>query len=91
MRHDRSPIWIGIADLLLCMVSVVIVAVAPTKAKADGVKPKAESPITADCPVASIQTSTFGLSVLQKNRCSTACARSDTRRSIATASAIRHL
>ena len=42
MTRDRSPIWIGIADLLLCVVCVVIVAVAPTKAKADGVKPKAE-------------------------------------------------
>ena len=40
--RDRSPIWIGIADLLLCVVCVVIVAVAPTKAKTDGVKPKAE-------------------------------------------------
>ena len=39
---DRSPIWIGLADLLLCVVSVVIVAVAPTKAKVDGVKEKAE-------------------------------------------------
>ena len=44
--------WIGLADLLLCMLSVVIVAVAPTKAKVDGVKPKAEFLITADWPVA---------------------------------------
>jgi hypothetical protein len=29
-RHDRSSIWIGIIDLLLC---VVCVAVAPNKAK----------------------------------------------------------
>lgn len=34
---DRSPIWIGLADLLLCVISVVIVAVAP-KAKAEGSK-----------------------------------------------------
>ena len=31
--RDRSSIWIGLADLLLCVVWVVIVAVAPTKAK----------------------------------------------------------
>jgi hypothetical protein len=29
--------WIGLADLLLCILSVVIVAVALTKAKVDGV------------------------------------------------------
>jgi hypothetical protein len=52
MTIDRSPIWIGLADLLLCILSVVIVAVAPTKAKVDGVKPKAEFLITADWPVA---------------------------------------
>jgi hypothetical protein len=52
MTVDRSPMWIGLADLLLCILSVVIVAVAPTKAKVDGVKPKAEFLITADWPVA---------------------------------------
>ena len=52
MNIDRSPMWIGLADLLLCILSVVIVAVAPTKAKVDGVKPKAEFLITADWPVA---------------------------------------
>ena len=52
MDIDRSPMWIGIADLLLCVLSVVIVAVAPTKARVDGVKPKAEFLITADWPVA---------------------------------------
>jgi hypothetical protein len=36
MNVDRSPMWIGLADLLLCILSVVIVAVAPTKAKVDG-------------------------------------------------------
>ena len=52
MNVDRSPIWIGLADLYLCILSVVIVAVAPTKAKVDGVKPKAEFLITADWKVA---------------------------------------
>jgi hypothetical protein len=51
MTIDRSPMWIGLADLLLCILSVVIVAVAPTKAKVDGVKPKAEFLITADWKV----------------------------------------
>ena len=44
--------WIGLADLLLCTLSVAIVVVAPTKAKVDGLKPKAEFLITADWPVA---------------------------------------
>src|SRR3984885_1338183 len=52
MNVDRSPMWIGLADLLLCILAVVIVAVAPTKARVDGVKPKAEFLITADWPVA---------------------------------------
>ena len=52
MTTDRSPMWIGLADLMLCILSVVIVAVAPTKAKVDGVKPKAEFLITADWKVA---------------------------------------
>jgi hypothetical protein len=51
MTTDRSPVWIGLADLLLCILSVVIVAVAPTRAKVDGVKPKAEFLITADWKV----------------------------------------
>jgi hypothetical protein len=51
MKRDNSTIWIGLADLLLCILSVVIVAVAPTKAKLDGVKPKAEFLITADWKV----------------------------------------
>jgi hypothetical protein len=50
MNVDRSPMWIGLADLLLCILSVVIVAVAPTKAKVEGVKPNAEFLITADWP-----------------------------------------
>jgi len=52
MTPDRSAIWIGLADLLLCILSVVIVAAAPTRAKVDGVKPKAEFLITADWKVA---------------------------------------
>jgi hypothetical protein len=52
MNVDRSPMWIGLADLLLCILSAMIVAVAPTKAKVDGLKPKAEFRITADWPVA---------------------------------------
>ena len=51
MTPDRSSIWIGLADLLLCILSVVIVAVAPTRAKVDGLKPKAEFLITADWKV----------------------------------------
>ncbi len=51
MMRDRSPIWIGLADLLLCVVSVVIAAVAPTHAKMDGVKPRAEYLISADWDV----------------------------------------
>lgn len=39
---DRSPIWIGLADLLLCVVSVVIIAVNPVKAQHEGVEEKAE-------------------------------------------------
>jgi hypothetical protein len=51
MTRDRSSIWIGLADLLLCILSVVIVAVAPIKARVDGVKPKAEFLIAADWKV----------------------------------------
>jgi len=50
MMRDRSSIWIGLADLLLCIVSVVIVAVAPTHAKTDGIRPKAEYLISALAP-----------------------------------------
>jgi len=51
MTRDRSPIWIGIADFLLCCLGVVIVAVAPVKANQDGVKPHAEFLIQMDYPV----------------------------------------
>ena len=40
--RDRSPIWIGLADLLLCVLSVVIVAVAPKADPHKGVEEKAE-------------------------------------------------
>ena len=39
--RDRSPIWIGLADLMLCMLSVTIVAAHP-KSEQGGVKEKAE-------------------------------------------------
>jgi hypothetical protein len=51
MRYGRLSIWIGIADLLLCVVSMVIVAVAATKAKVEEVKRKAEFLISGDWPV----------------------------------------
>jgi len=40
--RDRSPIWIGLADLLLCMLSVTIVAAHPKSEHESGVKQKAE-------------------------------------------------
>jgi hypothetical protein len=52
MNVDRSPMWIGLADLLLCILSVGTVAVAPTKAKVEGANPKAGFLIAADWPVA---------------------------------------
>ena len=50
--RDRSPIWIGLADLLLCMLCVVIVAVAPKEPKAAGVQEKAEYLLSSEWPVA---------------------------------------
>ncbi|HKN27744.1 MAG TPA: hypothetical protein VJY34_07610 [Roseiarcus sp.] len=44
--RDRSSIWIGLADLLLCVLSVVIVAVAPKEPARSGVQEKAEYLIT---------------------------------------------
>jgi hypothetical protein len=41
-RRDRSPIWIGLADLLLCVLSVVIVAVSPKANPHSGIEEKAE-------------------------------------------------
>lgn len=51
MRHDRPPVWIGIADRLLCVVGVAVVEAALTKAKIEAPS-KGESPITADWFVA---------------------------------------
>jgi hypothetical protein len=48
--RDRSTVWVGLADLLLCVLSVVIVAVAPST-KAKGPERKAEFPISADWSV----------------------------------------
>ena len=90
MTADRSPIWIGLADLLLCILSVVIVAVAPTKAKVDGVKPKAEFLITADWKVE--LDSDVDLWLVGPDRKPVfygVAARPDALRSIATVSAIR--
>jgi len=49
--RDRSPIWIGLADLLLCVLSVVIVAVAPKTPMAAGVPEKAEYLLSSEWPV----------------------------------------
>jgi len=48
---DRSPIWIGLADLMLCVVSVVIVAVNPPTTKAAGIQEKAEYLLSSEWPV----------------------------------------
>ncbi|HTZ66947.1 MAG TPA: hypothetical protein VMB83_05660 [Roseiarcus sp.] len=52
MRCGHSPIWIEIADLLLCVVGVVIVAVEQRKSKIGSVKPKAGFLTAANWPVA---------------------------------------
>src|SRR5271166_3198049 len=49
--RDRSSIWIGLADLLLCVLSVVIVAVAPKAAAQSGVPEKAEYLLSAEWSV----------------------------------------
>jgi hypothetical protein len=46
--RDRSSIWIGLADLLLCVLSVVIVAVAPKEPAQSGVPEKAEYLLSAE-------------------------------------------
>lgn len=46
--RDRSSIWIGLADLLLCVLSVVIVAVAPKTPPQAGVQEKAEYLLSAE-------------------------------------------
>jgi hypothetical protein len=49
--RDRSSIWIGLADLLLCVLSVVIVAVAPKAPAQAGVPEKAEYLLSAEWSV----------------------------------------
>jgi hypothetical protein len=49
--RDRSSIWIGLADLLLCVLSVVIVAVAPKEPAQSGVPEKAEYLMSAEWSV----------------------------------------
>jgi hypothetical protein len=49
--RDRSSIWIGLADLLLCVLSVVIVAVAPKAKALTGVPEKAEYILSAEWSV----------------------------------------
>ncbi len=49
--RDRSSIWIGLADLLLCVLSVVIVAVAPKEPAQSGVPEKAEYLLSAEWDV----------------------------------------
>jgi len=51
MTRELSTIFIAMTDLFLCVLAVVIVAVAPSKAKVDGVKPHAEFLIQMDYPV----------------------------------------
>lgn len=51
MKRDMSTIFIAATDMFLCVLAVVIVAVAPSKAKVDGVKPKAEILIQTDWDV----------------------------------------
>jgi len=50
MRDRRANDWTAVADFLLCCLGVIIVAVAPTKAKTEGVKPKSEFLVSADWP-----------------------------------------
>lgn len=49
--RDRAPIFIALCDLLLCVLAVVICAVSASKAKTDGVKPKAEYLVQITWPV----------------------------------------
>lgn len=49
--RDRSPVWIGLCDLALAVLTVVIVAVNPPVQKAKGVDMKAEILATAEWSV----------------------------------------
>jgi hypothetical protein len=51
--RDRSPIWIAMADLLLCVLAIVIAAVNP-KSEAKGIERKADYIITAEWPIESL-------------------------------------
>ena len=51
MTRDRAPIFIALCDLLLCVLAVVICSVAASKAKTEGIKPKAEFLVSADWPL----------------------------------------
>ena len=51
MKRDMSTLFIAATDMFLCVLAVVIVAVAPSKAKVDGVKPHAEFLIQMDYPI----------------------------------------
>jgi hypothetical protein len=77
--RDRSPIWIGIADLLLCVLSVVIVTVAPTKAKLTGSSRAPSISSLWNPPLWSPPTQTCGCSRRPASRCSTARVRSAAR------------
>ena len=46
-----TPSVLLLADLLICLLCYVLIAVAPAKSKTDGVKPKAEILIQTDWPV----------------------------------------
>ncbi len=51
MIRDRASIFVAFTDLLICLLCYVLIAVSPTKAKIDGVKPPALFLITADWPI----------------------------------------
>lgn len=54
LTRDRAPIFVAFTDLLICLLCYVLIAVSPTKAKTDGVKPPAQFLITADWPISDI-------------------------------------
>src|SRR6185312_2043787 len=49
--RDRAPIFIALCDLLLCVLAVVICSVAASKAKTEGIKPKAEILVSLEWPL----------------------------------------
>ena len=82
--------WIGLADLLLCILSVVIVAVGPTRAKGRRTQAEGGILITAAGQSPSISTSTFGSSGRRRSLSFMDRARPAAYRSIAIVSAFRH-